>query len=97
MGQAGHEHVKFSFGLQRFEKHWVQLVDDTIDAGKLRRVNQRGGYTVWRSIFVAVDALVAFVAAVVLTFVLRRTGVLEQNRHIFEKLRRLFEDWGSGL
>lgn len=95
MGKAGHEHVKVTFGLQRFEKHWVTLIDDTIDAGKLRRVSQRGGYIVWRSIFATSDALMAFLAAVVLTFVLRKTGVLEPNQHIVEKVRRLLEDWGS--
>jgi alpha-1,3/alpha-1,6-mannosyltransferase len=97
LGKAGHEHVKLKFGLERFQKHWAQLVDDTIEAGKVRRMNQRGGYMVWRSFYYIADALLTFGGALVLTFILRWTGVLEPDQHILGKLRSLREDWDDGL
>ena len=89
MGKAGHEHVKRKFGLERFEKQWVELVDDAIEAGKVREINQRGGYMVWKSFFYLSDIIVALVAALVLTFFLRWIGILEPGQHILGKLRRL--------
>ena len=91
MGKAGHEHVKLKFGLDRFQKQWVALVDDAIEAGKVRKINERGGYMVWKSFFYVSDTLMALVAVLVLTACLRWIGILEPGQHVLGKLRSLHE------
>jgi glycosyltransferase involved in cell wall biosynthesis len=97
MGKAGHEHVKAKFGLERFQKQWVQLVDDTIETGKTRRMNQRGGYMVWRSFYYLFDALLTFGGALLLTYALRLVGILEPKQNIIGKLKSLRADWDDAL
>jgi alpha-1,3/alpha-1,6-mannosyltransferase len=97
MGKAGHDHVKNKFGLERFQKQWVQLVDDTIEAGKTRRLSKRGGYMVWRSFYYIIDALFTFAGALLLTFVLRWIGILAPDQHILGKLRDMHNGWDDGV
>ena len=97
MGEAGHEHVKLKFGLGRFEKQWVELVDDTIEAGKIRLINQRTGYMLWKSLLYVSDALLTLIVALALTVFLRWTGILEPGQHMLGKLRSLYGSNHNGL
>lgn len=89
MGKAGHSHVKTKFGLERFEKQWVQLVDDTVEASKLRCMTQRGRYMLWQSLYYILDAILVIAAALILTYFLRWIGILESDQHILSKIREL--------
>mmetsp|Transcript_18619 Transcript_18619/g.27604 ORF Transcript_18619/g.27604 Transcript_18619/m.27604 type:complete len:486 (-) Transcript_18619:470-1927(-) len=89
MGAAGREHVVEKFGSTRFQKQWVQIVDEGIEMGKVRRMNQRRSYIVWRSFYYFLDAILAFGAAALFTYLLRRVGLLEENQHIIGVLQKL--------
>jgi glycosyltransferase involved in cell wall biosynthesis len=44
MGKLGHLHVKKNFGLDEFRCQWTQIVNETIQRGRLRR-------ELWKSTF----------------------------------------------
>merc|ERR1712150_103898 len=82
MGVAGHQHVKENFGSERFLKQWVQIVDEGIEKGKTRRMNQRRSYVVWRSFYYLLDAMLAFGIVITFTNIFRLLGILEENQQI---------------
>lgn len=87
MGKAGHEHVKTHFGRGRFQQQWRALVTETIEAGKVRRFQKRREYYVWRTFYYLLDGLFLLVTVTVVTFVLRRIGVLEPDQHFVGYVR----------
>lgn len=90
MGVAGHQHVKEKFGSERFLKQWVQIVDEGIEKGKTRRMNQRRSYVVWRSFYYLLDAVITFGAAIIFTNILRWLGILEENQQIIGAIQNIF-------
>jgi alpha-1,3/alpha-1,6-mannosyltransferase len=86
MGRAGRRHVEETFGTNRFEKEWKQLVEET----KERRVKTRGGKTMilWvNTTTYLIEALLAFFVTILLTWFLRQTGVLKPTQSLLGAVR----------
>jgi alpha-1,3/alpha-1,6-mannosyltransferase len=89
MGKAGHEHVKRTFGLERFQKEWLTVVTDTIEAGRKRQINHQRHYSIYNALYYVYEAMLVFCFSILLTTFLRWVGLLEANQEILGRIRNL--------
>jgi hypothetical protein len=91
MGNNGRQHVEETFGTGRFATKWQTLVEET-KTRQLRRFGEsNSGLVLWVNTTVyLVEALLAFVACILLTVLLRQTGVLQPTQSIIGGLRTRF-------
>jgi alpha-1,3/alpha-1,6-mannosyltransferase len=87
MGKAGHEHVKRTFGSERFQNEWLKVVTDTIEAGKKRHINHSSHYSVVNALYYLYEAILVLVLSILLTAFLRWVGLLEANQEILGRIR----------
>jgi glycosyltransferase involved in cell wall biosynthesis len=86
MGAAGRDHVLAKFGPEQFQQEWLRLVKETLIRGQERRGTQT--YVVYQAFVYVLEGMFALMAVLVLTWVLRRMGVLEQDAHIVGRIKR---------
>lgn len=91
MGNQGRQHVEETFGTGRFATKWQRLVEET----KIRQLKRFGesnhGLVLWMNTTLhLMEALLAFVACILLTMLLRQLGVLEPTQSIIGGLRTRF-------
>ena len=89
LGKAGHDHVVRNFGLERFQTEWVTLINETVEQGKKRRKEQFGRYRLLYSLLYLVEAVFILLVLCIMTFLLRRLGILSPNTQILGALRRI--------
>ena len=89
LGKAGHDHVVRNFGLERFQTEWVALIHETVEQGKQRRNQQYGKYALLFSLLYLVEAGVMLVVVCIMTFLLRRLGILAPNGQLLGAVRRI--------
>lgn len=93
MGQAGHKHVSERFGPERLAIEWKALVHETIATGqrrRLRNASNDGQYRLTRGLLVHVgEALVTLMVVMLLSWLMRVLGVLDDNTTILGSLKKL--------
>jgi len=96
MGRAGRKHVEAVFGTKRFETEWKLLLQETKAAAVRRRANNANAnanananhLVLWANVLVyAAESLIALLAVLLATWILRRTGVLGSSQSIVGALR----------
>jgi alpha-1,3/alpha-1,6-mannosyltransferase len=94
MGIAGRAHVEKTFGPERFEKQWKDLVDETIRMGSARKSsNKQPRLVLWMNVSLyMLEAFVALVLVLLLTWLSQRAGILEPSQSILGKVRSHFQD-----
>lgn len=91
MGNNGRQHVEDTFGTRRFAMKWQTLVENT----KMRQLKRFGktnsGLVLWVNVTTyLLEALLAFVCCILLTWLLRSMGVLKPTQSIIGALRTRF-------
>jgi alpha-1,3/alpha-1,6-mannosyltransferase len=93
MGIAGRKHVDQTFGPQRFQQEWQELVESTIQKAILRQANtttNRRQVLLWwnHNIFIYIlEAILMLLLVLLLTWLARETGILQPNQSIWGKIR----------
>jgi glycosyltransferase involved in cell wall biosynthesis len=93
MGRAGVVHVQTKFGTDRLAREWQTLLQKTLVAvaQQQRQLQQQpaGRYSLWKNSSKYVwESLLALVACIVLTWLLKRSGWMEPHESILGKLSR---------
>jgi glycosyltransferase involved in cell wall biosynthesis len=93
MGRAGREHVQRTFGPERFQQEWKDLVEKTVQRGRERMENsQQSRLVLWmNTALYLLEAFVAMVAVLLLTLILRHVGLLDPEQSILGKFRTRFQ------
>lgn len=89
MGKAGKHHVESHFGTKRLAREFQALLQKCQE----HQLQSRPNFVLWANVGVYMtDALVAMIFTVLLTFVMRKLGVLEEDENIIGGLKRT---WNS--
>jgi glycosyltransferase involved in cell wall biosynthesis len=93
MGRAGREHVQRTFGPERFQQEWKDLVEKTVQRGRERMENsQQSRLVLWmNTALYLLEAFVAMAAVLLLTLILRHVGLLDPEQSILGKFRTRFQ------
>ena len=84
MGQAGRRHVETNFGPDRLRQEWDQLIRGTQSKRRARSLD----HSLWVHVpLYLVEACVAMLVVLVLTYVLRWIGVLHPSQSILGAIR----------
>jgi len=95
MGRKGHERVAANFGLDTFRARWADIVEETIERGAQRRQRWENGHGLdSKRIFpfwftCMVEAMLALLAALLLTFALKVAGILGPGDSVWGEMRRV--------
>ena len=89
MGRKGHERVAANFGLDTFRARWADIVKETMERGAQRRQRWANGHGLdSKRIFpfwfaCMVEAMLALLAALLLTYALKAAGILHPDDSIW--------------
>ena len=95
MGRKGHERVAANFGLDTFRARWADIVEETMERGAQRRYRWESGHGLeYKRIFpfwftCMFEAMLALLAALLLTFALKATGLLHPDDSVWGEMRRV--------
>ena len=95
MGRKGHERVAANFGLDTFRARWADIVEETMERGSQRRHRWENGHGLeCKRIFpfwftCMFEAALALLAALLLTFALKATGLLHPDDSVWGEMRRV--------
>ena len=95
MGRKGHERVAANFGLDTFRARWADIVEETMERGAQRRHRWESGHGLeYKRIFpfwftCMFEAMLALLAALLLTFALKATGLLHPDDSVWGEMRRV--------
>ena len=89
MGRKGHERVAANFGLDTFRARWADIVEETMERGAQRRRRWENGqgldskriFPFWFTCMV--EAMLALLAALLLTIVLKAAGILHPDDSVW--------------
>jgi hypothetical protein len=98
MGRAGRMHVEQTFGTQRFETEWKVLVEETHRLRQTRNnsSNNSSRLVLWKNTTVyLVEAFLALLVCVIITWIFRWMGILGPTQSIFGAFRAGL--WGEEL
>jgi len=95
MGRKGHGRVAANFGLDTFRARWADIVEETMKRGAQRRhrwenghgLESKGIFPLWFTCMA--EAMLALLAAFLLTFALKATGLLHPNDSVWGEMRRV--------
>eukprot|EP00977_Amphora_coffeiformis_P006029 scaffold1294_cov167-Amphora_coffeaeformis.AAC.10 len=89
MGRAGRAHVEQRFGFApRLVEEWQALLTATKQRGKQRHQQQPHVYRLGRSLTYVAETVVILVLCVWLTYILRRTRVLDEDESLLGGIQR---------
>jgi alpha-1,3/alpha-1,6-mannosyltransferase len=88
MGKAARKHVKDTFGKDRLQKEWKELLEETLIRGRERMAGRRNYRLVSRNLIYVVEGVVTLMVCLVLTAILRRLGIVEPSESIWGTVRK---------
>jgi alpha-1,3/alpha-1,6-mannosyltransferase len=88
MGKAARKHVTDTFGKDRLQKEWKELLEETLITGRERMAGRRNYRLVSRNLIYVVEGVVTLMACLVLTAILRRLGIVEPSESIWGTVRK---------
>jgi alpha-1,3/alpha-1,6-mannosyltransferase len=88
MGKAARKHVTDTFGKDRLQTEWKDLLEETLIRGRERMAGRRNYRLVSRNLIYVVEAVVTLMACLVLTAILRRLGIVEPSESIWGTVRK---------
>jgi alpha-1,3/alpha-1,6-mannosyltransferase len=87
MGKAARKHVKDTFGKDRLQKEWKEMLEDALIRGRERMAGRRN-YRLARSLIYLVEAVMTLIVCLVLTWALRQLGIVEPSESIWGAVRK---------
>jgi glycosyltransferase involved in cell wall biosynthesis len=87
MGQAARKHVQDTFGEDRLQQEWKQVLEDALVRGRARMA-ARGNYHLARTIIYCLEAILTLLVCLLLTWLLRQLGLVEPSESIWGTVRR---------
>jgi len=88
MGQIGRQHVIDKFGEERLTREWLNLTESTLIKGRQRLAKSKQ-YRLARSLLYSWDAILTLLGAMLITFLLRYVGILDQGESVWDGVRKL--------
>jgi alpha-1,3/alpha-1,6-mannosyltransferase len=87
MGKQARKHVLGTFGKDRLQTEWKELLEETLVKGRERMTGRRH-YRLARNLIYVVEAVVTLMVCLVLTYILRRLGMVEPSESIWSTVRK---------
>jgi len=89
MGRAGRAHVEQRFGFApRLVEEWKALLITTKQRGMERQQQQTHAYRLGRSLVYVIEVVLILVLCLLLTYILRRTRVLDEDESLLGGIQR---------